>query len=180
MTPKTPPIDEDERYAHDVEGMPVFPATAPISLFIGAESMAKSIPNDPQNCAIAQGCRAQLRTPYVHIARTRTDIAFPHPMGIRKPGFGTTLWAIVRWQNTDDALGVVIAADTPGGFGALSDGAFLRLNPPTGSELPSARRERDAAFRKSKATGKRRERVNQVDALTRLGVRNLSGQRQAR
>lgn len=175
---KKPPVATGERYDHDVAGMPCFSATAPFVVFIGRESMRNAVPADDENCAIALGCRAQLVTPYASVGRYRADVALPHPEGVRKTGFGNTLWAVVRFKLSPDALAVVIAADR-GQLANADDGVMVQLNPPRPSDTPSLKRKRNTRFRESKGVddGRGRRRGEGQDALTVMGVRNLTGQR---
>lgn len=165
-----------ERYARDVAGMPCFAATRHLALLLGSENMANAIPADDENCAIAQGCRQQLKTPYVSVGRRRTDLAMPHPEGVRKHGHGSTRWAVIRFENPPSAVRVVIAADT----GQLNgEGVVVELRPPRPSVRPAAKHERNKRFRKSKGVndGRGKAQGNGEDALTLAGVRNLAGQR---
>lgn len=157
-----------QRYKTDVSGMPAYAAVSPFAILIGPESMVNAIPKDDENCAIAQGCRAQLKTPYVSVGRRRTDLALPHPRGVVKPGHGPTRWAIYRFENPESALRVIVAADT----GKLDGmGVVIELRPPRPSDRPTRKRSGAAngAGRKLKGRGQ--------DRLTLMGVRNLNGRR---
>lgn len=171
-----------ERYTRDVEGMPVFAAAAPFAVYIGPEGMAGAVARDDQNCAIAQGCRTQLRTPYVSVGRFRTDIALPHSEGVTKTGFGTTKWAVIRFQNSNGARAIVIAADTDSIDRDFPEGAFVRLNSPKPSDLPSAKSEENKLRRNGPRAEPRSTRpasgAKALDELTTMGVRTLIGQRQ--
>jgi len=163
-----------DRYAHDVAGMPCFAAVESLPVMVGQHSIEISIPGDDQHCAIAEACRAQLQTPYVSVGRSRTDIALPHPQGVKKPGYGDTLWAAVRHQNTDSALGLIIAADT----GNLAEivGQMVKFIPPHKENLAANKRRYNSIRKRGKGTTKKRKPP--IDNLTAVGVRNLTGQRQ--
>lgn len=169
-----------ERHAHDVRGMPCYAAVTPLAILLGPESLKNSVPNDDENCAIAQGCRVQLRTPYVSVGRYRTDLALPHPKGVTKSGYGDTLWAVIRFRNPPTALSVIVAADLE----ELDDerGVVVELLPPKPSERPGMRSERNKRFRESKGVNDGRGIAggNGQDRLTLLGVRTLTGQRKRR
>lgn len=165
-----------ERYAHDVVGFPVFAANRPIVVLVGPESMAKAIPADDEHCAIAEGCRAQLQTPYVSVGRMRCDLALPHPKGVIKPGFGDTLWAIYRFELPPSARRLVIAADT-GQLDGL--GIVVELSTPRPSCRPSQKQARNVQFRKAKGVrdGRGKSKGDGQDRLTLMGVRKLTAQR---
>lgn len=166
-----------DRYTKDVAGMPVFAATEKFIFMLSPESMAKAIPRDDEHCAIAEGCRTQLRTPYVSVGRSRTDLAMPHPLGVKKPGHGETLWAVIRFANSKEAKDIVIAADT-GKLGA--EGATVKLMPPRPSLFPAVKQERNKRFREGKGIKDGRGiKDKEPDALTAMGVRTLIGQRRS-
>jgi hypothetical protein len=166
------------RYDKDVAGMPAFAAESDFQVFIGPDSMKGAIPKDDENCAIALGAKAQLKTPYVSIGRTRADIAMPHPQGVEKPGYDGK-WAVMRFKLTPGAKQVVIDADTD----ALDtkQGAAVMLRAQKPSLFPEMKRERNKRFRTTKKgqvgqSGKRHD-LTEGDHLTEMGVRTLTGQR---
>jgi hypothetical protein len=175
MTPKS--SVPSRRYARDVAGMPCFAATAPLTVYIGPEHIEAAVPKDDMRCAVALACRDLMRTPYASVGRRRTDIALPHPQGVRQPGYGSATFAVIRYGNTDEVLEVVVAADVsdehPEQIEALADRGHLlvELQPPRPSDRPGRKRS-------GKANGKgRRLKGYGQDRLTLLGVRNLNGQR---
>ncbi len=157
-----------QRYPRDVEGFPVYAAVSPFAVLCGPESTKNAVPKDDQNCAIAKGCRTQLKTPYVSVGRRRTDLALPHPRGVVKRGYGSTKWAVYRFANPASAVRVIVAADT----GKLDGtGVVVELHPPRISDRPGRKRS-------GKHTGTGRKlKGNGQDRLTLLGVRNLNGRR---
>jgi len=166
-----------ERYDQDVMGMPVFAATEKLSIVISADDMKHAIAADDEHCALALSAKRQLASPYVSIGRARSDIAMPHPKGVRKPGYGDTLWAVVRHRNSPKAKEIIVEVDTGN---AKMAGQMAVFNPQKQSLLPEVKRERNKRFRTNKATpgyetSGRRKGVK--DALTELGVRSLTGQR---
>lgn len=166
-----------ERYARDVAGMPVYAAKVGIAIMLGPEAIADAVPGDDENCAIAQGCRTQLQTPYVSVGRLRTDLAMPHPKGVVKRGYGDTRWAVIRFENPPSARRVVIAADT----GQLNGrGIVVELNPPRMSNRPGRPNHTRDRRPKGVNDGRGVAKGRGQDKLTLLGVRNLSGQRRKR
>lgn len=168
--------EPQERYAQDVHGFPVFAAESWFAVLLMPEAMANAIPADPEHCAIANGCRSQLQTPYVHVGRYRTDLALPHSKGVRKPGWGHHKWAIYRFKNPQAARRVIIAADTQTLDGR---GVVVELAPPKASDRPGRKRDKNKRFRQPKGVNDGRGVVggNGQDELTLLGVRDLRGQR---
>ena len=166
-----PPTD---RYAQDVAGMPCFAADRDFHLFVGAESMKGNVPRDDENCALALGCRVQLQTPYVSVGRARTDIALPHGEGVVKPGYGSTKWAVIRFENSPGVRRVVIAADT----GRLGEaGAWVTFKPVRTSNRPGRPGHTRDRKPKGVADGRGVPKGNGQDKLTLAGVRKLTGQR---
>jgi hypothetical protein len=165
-----------ERYDHDVMGMPVFAGNDPLMIVVGPNAMKNAVPEDDQHCAIARACGLQFESPYVSVGRSRTDVAMPHPKGVRKPGYGETLWAVIRFRNTPEAKAIIIAADT-GNLAIV--GKTIRLVPFASYNRPATRRERNKMYRKPQ--GGRAPRMeaedSRTDALTAMGVRTLTGQR---
>ena len=162
---------EQRRYAQDVMGMPVFAADEKFTALIAAESMVGAVAKDDENCAIALGCKRQLQSPYASIGRSRSDIAMPHPQGVRKPGYGNTKWAVIRFANSQKAKDIIVAADTE----ALTDeGVVVTLLPAHRSDYPGPRREMNRRLNKQKQANKKRDTA---DELTLMGVRTLTGQR---
>ena len=165
-----------ERYAQDVHGFPVYAAKEWLAVLIGPDAMLHAIPRDPEHCAIANGTRVQLSVPYVHVGRSRTDIALPHPYGVVKPGWGETRWAIYRYENPPAALRVIIAADT----GKLDGrGVVVELRPPRPTSRPEGKRHKNARSRTPKGhrDGRGQRQGYGEDALSLAGVRDLRGQR---
>jgi hypothetical protein len=166
-----------ERYDRDVQGMPAFAAVRDLEALLTPDNMRDYIAEDDENCAIALGCRRQFQTPYVSVGRSRTDIALPHPKGVEKPGYGSTKWAVIRYQNSPAARKVIIAADT----GDLPDdeSALVTLQPPKRSIRPALRRERNKQFREDKGVrdGRGKSQGRGQDTLSVMGVRSLTGQR---
>ena len=163
-----------DRYKKDVAGMPCYAAKTPMQIVLNTENLVNSVPADDEYCAIAAGCRTQLRTPYVSVGRRRTDLALPHPKGVVKPGHGDTKWAVVRFKNSAEALRVIIEADT--GRLDTSQGVVVSLLPPKPSDAPGR------TPRSGKVSGRGRRLPGTghplvEDRLTRMGVRNLSGSR---
>jgi hypothetical protein len=156
-----------ERYRVDVMGMPCFAATEKFVINVSGESMVGAVPADDENCAIALGCKAQLHSPYVSVGRSRTDIALPHPQGVKKPGYGETNWAVIRFKNSRKARKIIIAADTDS---LRPEGAIVELLKPT-SDRPTVKQARNRKYDGSKAKKKK------ADDLTEMGVRILTGQR---
>lgn len=129
-------------------------------------------------CALALACRRQFASPYVSIGRSRSDIAMPHPQGVTKPGYGETLWAVIRFKNSPKAKEVIVAVDTGG---ATPTGTVATFLPQKASLLPEVKRERNKRFRQNKGTRvgtKSGVRKGVTDHLTELGVRTLTGQRE--
>jgi hypothetical protein len=167
-----------ERYDHDVSGMPVFAATEDLMVVLGSENMKNAVPQDDEHCALALACKRQFDSPYVSIGRSRSDIALPHPKGVTKPGYGDTLWAVIRFKNSPKAKEIIVAVDTGG---AVESGSIATFLPQKASLLPEVKRERNRQFRVNKGTrrGTRSgQRAGVVDHLTELGVRTLTGQRE--
>lgn len=163
---KTP----NKRYHNDVMGMPCFAAVEELTINVAAEHKKEAIPKDDQNCAIALGCRAQLRSPYVSVGRSRTDLALPHPLGVEKPGFGKTKWAVIRYKNSKGAREIIIAADTE----TLGDeGEMVLFLPTTHDNLPDVKRGQNKVQRAKPKSKKQSD----SDELTEMGVRILTGQR---
>lgn len=165
-----------ERYDRDVAGMPAYAAIKPFEVLLGPDSTMNAIPEDDENCAIALGCKVQLGTPYVSVGRSRTDLALPHPKGVIKPGYGTTKWAVYRFNNPASAVRVIIDADT----GNLNEGGVLvELMPPRPTTRPAEKKRQNTRFRENKGVEDGRGKVekNGQDRLTILGVRNLTGHR---
>jgi hypothetical protein len=165
--------DESRRYAKDVAGMPCYAAKVPMAFHVGPEAQAAAVPNDDERCAVALACKMQMRTPYASVGRRRTDVALPHPNGVIRPGFGDkekppTCWAVYRFENSAEALRMVIAADTGDLDGV---GTVVPLMPPRMSDTPGRRRSG-----KETGTGRKLKGYGQ-DRLTLLGVRNLNSQR---
>lgn len=159
-----------ERYTKDVNGMPCFAAKTAMQIFLGPESLKNAVAADDEACAIAQGCKIQLQTPFVSVGRRRTDLALPHPDGVVKQGYGNTKWAVIRFQNSAGAMRVIIAADTY----TLNreDGVQVELLPPRKSDRP------DRTPRSGPVTGKGKKLAGKgQNKLTLAGVRNLSGSR---
>ena len=159
-----------DRYHNDVMGMPCFAAEENMIINVSAESMAGAVPRDDENCAVALGCKAQLNSPYVSVGRSRTDLALPHPQGVQKPGYGKTLWAVIRFRNSRKVREIIVAADT----GTLDEGgAVVELSPARSSERQGARKK----WNKARAGKSRKDRDQNKDELTEMGVRILTGQR---
>lgn len=169
-----------ERYAIDVQGMPVFAAAEPLTLVLSPASMADGVPKDDENCPVALGCKQQLAAPYVSVGRHRTDIAMPHPKGVKKLGYGDTLWAVIRYENPrHGARRVVIECD----LDELdrSQAVVVELKSPRPSARPDGKRKmRKRPVRKPQGKVPQRGRRGGPDRLTQLGVRNLAGQRRRR
>lgn len=159
-----------ERYPKDVAGMPCYAAKTGMQIMVLPDALGGSIPADDENCAVANGCRNQLNTPYVSVGRRRTELALPHPDGVLKPGHGKTKWAVVRFENSESVRKIVIAADT--GELDVEHGVVVELLPPRPSDGPN-RTPRSGA---TNGKGRRLAGFGQ-DKLTLDGVRNLAGQR---
>jgi hypothetical protein len=127
----------------------VFAAVEALTVVLDNENMSLAIPQDDEHCALALGCKRQFASPYVSIGRSRSDIALPHPEGVTKPGYGETLWAIIRYKNSPKAKEVIVAVDTGGEVPAGTIVTFLPQKP---SLLPEAKRERNKSFRTNKGT----------------------------
>jgi hypothetical protein len=164
-----------QRYAKDVAGMPVFAATKEFLVMVSEENMKDSVPADDENCAIAKGCRIQLNTPYVSVGRSRTDLALPHPQGVKKPEYGETLWAVLRFKNSRSAREVIVAADTGGLTG--EGGVTVELLPPNDDNSPAGRKAKNQRAQKKKRDRTKKSMDATPDALTAMGVRLLTGQR---
>lgn len=162
-----------DRYHNDVMGMPCFAAEESFVINVSRESMVGAVARDDENCAVALGCKAQLNSPYVSVGRSRTDLALPHPQGVQKPGYGSTKWAVVRFKNSKKVRDIIVAADTDS---LDEDGAVVELLPTGKSDRVATKKKRNVAYNKAHP-GKKKDRDQNKDELTEMGVRILTGQR---